>query len=84
MKEPDKDEMRPEYDFSDGVRGKHYRAYREGHTVTIHRSDGETETRHYAPEPGMVALDPDVQAYFPDSESVNRALRGLIQGKKLA
>ena len=84
MKEPDKEEMLPEYDFSDGVRGKHYRAYREGHTVTIHHSDGTTETQHYAPEPGMVELDPDVQAHFPDSESVNRALRGLIQGKKPA
>ena len=82
MKEPDKEEMLPEYDFSDGVRGKQYRAYREGHTVTIHRGDGAAETRHYTPEPGMVELDPDVQAYFPDSESVNQALRRLIQGKK--
>ena len=26
------DEMRPEYDFRGGVRGKHYQAYRRGHT----------------------------------------------------
>ncbi len=26
----DDDEMRPEYDFSHGVRGKHYKAYRAG------------------------------------------------------
>jgi hypothetical protein len=24
------DDMRPEYDFSSGVRGKHYQAYRQG------------------------------------------------------
>ncbi|MEW6220111.1 MAG: hypothetical protein AB1634_11345 [Thermodesulfobacteriota bacterium] len=24
------DDMRPEYDFSGGVRGKHYQAYRQG------------------------------------------------------
>ena len=32
---PDKDEMRPEYDFSGGVRGKHHRAYREGTNVVL-------------------------------------------------
>lgn len=28
-----------------------------------------------------VRLDPDVAAAFPDSESVNRALRGLLQSE---
>ena len=73
------DEMLPEYDFSGGVRGKHHKAYRTGHTVKIHRRDGSTEERIFAAEPGTVELAPDVQAYFPDSESVNRALRGLIR-----
>jgi hypothetical protein len=31
------DEMFPEYDFAGGVRGKHYKAYRRGHSVTIHK-----------------------------------------------
>ena len=31
----DKDEMRPEYDFSHGVRGKHYAAYRAGTNVVF-------------------------------------------------
>jgi len=31
----DNDEMRPEYDFSHGVRGKHYRAYRAGTNVVF-------------------------------------------------
>jgi hypothetical protein len=72
-------EMRDEYDFTKGVRGKHYKAYREGHTVRIHRSDGTTSTQYFTQEDGAVMLDPDVKAHFPDSESVNKALRSLIE-----
>jgi hypothetical protein len=72
------DEMLPEYDFSDGVRGKHYQAYRRGYQVIIHKTDGTTEVRDLALPEGAVILAPDVRAYFPDSEAVNRALRGLI------
>lgn len=72
------DEMLPEYDFRGGVRGKHYKAYRRGHTLTIHKTDGTTDVRHFKLEEGAVMLEPDVQAYFPDSEAVNKALRGLI------
>ena len=83
MKTPDDkpadDDMLPDYDFTGGIRGKHYKAYRAGHTVKIHRSDGTTEEQHVTAEPGTVELAPDVQAYFPDAESVNRALRGLIR-----
>ncbi len=32
-------EMRPEYDFSEGVRGKHYEAYRENTNVVFLDSD---------------------------------------------
>jgi hypothetical protein len=34
-KEINGNNMRDEYDFSKGIRGKHYKAYREGHTVAI-------------------------------------------------
>ncbi|MFQ5709456.1 MAG: hypothetical protein ACE5HO_18520 [bacterium] len=71
-------EMRDEYDFSKGVRGKHYKAYREGHTVHIHKSDGTTTVQYFTQEDGAVMLDPDIKVHFPDSESVNRALRSLI------
>ncbi len=70
--------MLPEYDFRGGVRGKHYRAYRQGHTVTIHKSDGTTDVQYFQLEEGAVLLEPDVRAYFPDSEAVNKVLRGLI------
>ena len=35
----DKDTMRPEYDFSHGVRGKHHEAYRVGTNVVFLDSD---------------------------------------------
>ena len=35
----DKDTMRPEYDFSHGVRGKHHEAYRSGTNVVFLDSD---------------------------------------------
>jgi hypothetical protein len=71
-------EMLPEYDFRDGVRGKHYQAYRKGHTVTIHKNDGTSVVQHFKLEEGAVVLDPDVQAHFPNSLAVNKALRCLI------
>lgn len=73
------EEMRPEYDFSGGVRGKYAREYRQGHTVTIHRKDGSTVVERHGPPERAIVLDPDVERYFPDSESVNEALRGLIR-----
>jgi len=68
------DEIRSEYDFSGGVRGKHFKKLSTGHTTVVHKSDGSTETR----ETRLIALEPDVQEYFPDAKSANRALRGLI------
>ncbi len=73
-KTKEKDEMRKEYDFSKGVRGKHFEALQKGHTTIIHKSDGSTVVK----ETKLIALAPDVQEYFPDAESVNEALRGLI------
>jgi len=67
--------MQDEYDFSQGARGKHYEAYRAGHTVRVTKSDGTIEQRHFTLQDGAVTLDPDVKARFPDSESVNKALR---------
>ncbi len=32
---PEKDDMRPEYDFSGGIRGKHHKAYREGTNIVL-------------------------------------------------
>jgi hypothetical protein len=70
-------DMRAEYDFSEGVRGKHYRSYRKGHSVRVTQTDGDVIERHYTLEEGAVMLDPDLRLRFPDSDSVNRALRSL-------
>ena len=54
----DSKEIRPEYDFSHGVRGKHHRGFQEGTNVVL--------------------LEPDVANVFKDSDSVNHALRMLM------
>lgn len=72
-------EMRSEYDFTHGVRGKHYRAMQAGYTIIVRRADGTTLRKHVRPTRGAVVLDPDVERFFPDSDSVNTALRSLIR-----
>ena len=73
------DAMRAEYDFTGGVRGKHYRAMQGGYTITIHKADGTTLVKEVTPAKGVVILEPDVRKYFPDSDSVNVTLRSLIR-----
>jgi hypothetical protein len=72
--------MLPEYNFSGqkGERGKHAKALRAGYTITIHKEDGAVLVQNVTPQENTVILDPDVRTYFPDSESVNNALRSLI------
>ena len=70
--------MRADYDFTGGVRGKHYKAMRTGYTITIHKPNGKTIVKDVVPKGDAVLLEPDVQAHFPDSKSVNKALRCLI------
>ena len=74
-------DMLPEYDFKDkeGVRGKYYRAYRQGHAVRVLKEDGTTSVHYFTLEEGAVMLEPDVRQYFSDSQAVNAALRGLIE-----
>ena len=71
--------MRNEYDFSGGIRGKHYQQMSNGYKITVHHPDGTSTIQEFTPEKGAVILAPDVQKYFPDSESVNATLRTLIK-----
>lgn len=71
--------MLAEYSFKGGVRGKHARSYAKGHRVEVQLDNGTTVVQHYTLEDGAVLLAPDVRAYFPDSESVNKTLRSLIE-----
>ena len=78
VREVEDNDMRAEYDFRGGVRGKHYRAMQAGYSITVHKADGTTLVKDVMPKEGAVILEPDIHAYFPDSESVNRTLRCLI------
>jgi len=59
MNVEEENEVLPEYDFSEGVRGKYARRYAEGTNIVV--------------------LSSDLARFFPDSESVNRALRALVE-----
>jgi hypothetical protein len=73
-------EMLPEYNFlgKRGVRRKYYQAYQRGHTVRVYREDGSVKVNYFTLADGAVMLEPDVRRYFPDSKTVNGALRSLI------
>jgi hypothetical protein len=71
--------IRNEYDFLGGIRGKHYHQMSNGYKIIVHHPDGTSTIQEITPEKGAVILAPDVQKYFPDSESVNATLRTLIK-----
>lgn len=73
------DDMRAEYDFSKAERGKFYRPMNKGYTVRVKQSNGTETVNHYTLAEGAILLEPDVREYFPDSQSVNEALRSLIR-----
>lgn len=75
------DDMLPEYDFKGkkGVRGKYAKALKQGYSIRVTNEDGTVTVRQFVLRDDAVVLDPDVKAYFPDSESVNHALRSLIE-----
>ena len=58
---PRSSEMRAEYDFSGGVRGRYAKRFAEG--------------------TNLVLLASDVAAEFPDSTSVNKALRQVLRSR---
>jgi len=72
--------MLPEYNLEGkkGVRGKYAKSLQKGYSVRVVKEDGTVTVRDFVPKENAVVLDPDVKAYFPDSESVNHALRSLI------
>jgi hypothetical protein len=63
------EEVLPHYDFTGAERGKHYKKYREGINIRILESGKKAR---------LIVLDDDLSKIFPDSESVNLALRHVI------
>jgi hypothetical protein len=61
---PDADELREEYDFT---------------PEQLRRGERGKYATRYAEGTNVVLLDPDVAEVFPDSVSVNRALRALAE-----
>lgn len=74
------DDMLPEYDFKGqkGARGKYYLGPKQAHSVHVRHADGTITRQSFDSLQKVILLDADVAARFPDSESVNRALRTLI------
>lgn len=58
---------------------KYHQVYERSHTVREIPEEGSVTTQYFTLEDGTVLLAPDVRKYFPYSESVNQALRGLIR-----
>ena len=73
--------MLPEYNLEGkkGVRGKYAKAMRKGYSVRVLKEDGTIATQHFIPKEDAILLDKDLKAYFPDSKSVNQALRSLLR-----
>ena len=76
-----KDDMLPEYNFKGkkGVRGKYMEAMKHGYSIRIIHEDKTVTVKQFVLKENAVELDPDVKVYFPDSKSVNHALRSLIE-----
>jgi hypothetical protein len=74
------DDMLPGYDLKGkkGVRGKYAKSLQKGYSVRVLNEDGTVTVQDFVPKENTVLLDPDVKAYFPDSESMNCTLRSLI------
>ena len=55
------DDLRPEYDFSNGVRNKYSERFAAGSNFFV--------------------IDPELAANFPDSKSVEKALRAYLKSR---
>ena len=75
------DDMLPEYNLEGkkGVRGKYAKAMQKGYSVRVLKADGTMTVQHFVPKESAILLDADVKAHFPDSKSVNKALRSLLR-----
>jgi hypothetical protein len=88
------EDMLPEYDFSNGVRGKHAAAYQSGYRIIVHKQDGSTEMAQenvlllQAADGRQFVLTPvtDLQAFYvgesdelADEIAISRANQALMK-----
>ena len=71
------EKMRAQYDFSSGDRPRYDTKYPEGAVITVHRDSRKTSKKQIENK-ALVVLDADVFKVFPNTRSVNTALRHLI------
>ena len=86
MSDTNEKKMKREYaiDASKVQRNPYAKARQQGYLVRIRHPDGTVEEREMPPKlEGTITLSPDVQAYFPDAEAVDKALRSLIALREL-
>jgi hypothetical protein len=50
----------PEYNFTNGKRGKHFKEYRKGYSVKITQDDGSIITHYFSKQEGSIMLEPEV------------------------
>jgi len=77
--------MRPEYDFSGGVRGKHYEAYRAGTNVVFLDPDiAEVFTDSAAVNQALRQLVKLAKAHVPTTSRPNKALQPTSRPRRKA
>ena len=83
--QPGSDEMRVEYDFSDGVRGKHYQAYRAGTNVVLLDPDvAAVFMDSAAVNEALRQLVKLAKAHVPPTSRPNKALKPTSRPRRKA
>jgi hypothetical protein len=73
-----KDDILTEYDFSNGIRGKHYKKFQDGFTVTVYSPNKETYLLNKKEKINYIKIDKDISKYFRTSDEINNALRAIL------
>ena len=72
------EDMLPHYDFSKGKHMGYHKKFSKGIAITILSEDDKPIRSKFMYPKGIIVLDEDVKNIFPDSKSVNDALRHII------
>ena len=78
VKTQPKGDMRSHYDFSKGEKPNYAKRFSEGAEIMIHSTNGKQPKKKIIQKQSLIILDADVSSVFPDTKSVNAALRHLI------
>ncbi|MBM2840884.1 MAG: hypothetical protein HW412_1412 [Bacteroidetes bacterium] len=77
-----REDLRPEYDFSKGIRGRHARKTNQGILITVFSPNERTVKKYLREQKTLVTLEPDVAKVFKDARDVNTALRRIMRAKQ--